>query len=450
MKILTDIQPLQTLGSKNRGIGRYTSDLYSTILKIDKKNSYVFFTNDSYSNKTSLNIKPNQTIQINNLPKENNFQKNQIVNELSQFLQLKKIRPDLIHFTSPFESATIWEAASNKYPVVSRFISEIDCPLIVTLYDLIPIIFSNEYLTSKSQIDFYTQRLNLIKNTDLIFSISESTRHDAISILDIKPQNIINIGSAPSDKFHVENKKNSQKILKKLFTDNDFILYTASFDPRKNLELAIESFSKAKQVIKDLKFVIVCDLDSIQKAKLQNMAKKFNVLNDVIITGKISDKELNSLYNLCSLFFFPSIYEGSGLPILEAMKCNAPVITSNTSSMAEIVTNNDFLFDPYNVEEMADLIKKSFLDPKFYEDQKEFSMKKSKNFSWELCAEKVLTQFEKVEQKVNSTEKKSFIFDNEDNIMDFISEKLISHNLSEANDSILNFLSEQIFKVQKN
>jgi len=449
LKIVSDIQPLQTLGSKNRGIGRYTRNLYNTILSIDNKNSYVFISNGSFSKEKSLKIGNNQIVPFTNLPKEKNFSKNQIVNELSQFLQVKALRPDLIHLNSPFESASMWEAASNKFPVVSRFMSKIDCPLIVTLYDLIPIIFSDEYLNSKLKVGFYLQRLNLIKNADLIFSISESTRQDAISILDIEPHKIVNIDSAPSDNFHVESKKISTKILKKFLNEKKFILYTASFEPRKNLELAIESFSKAKQDIKELKFVIVCNLDAIQKAKFQKITKKFNVINDVIATGKISDKELNSLYNLCCLFFFPSIYEGSGLPILEAMKCNAPIIASNTSSMAEIITDKKFLFDPYNVDEMADLIKKSILDPKFGEDLKEFSMTRGKDFSWEKCAEKVLHEFEKIKDKSDTTEKKLLIFDNEDNIVDFISTQLASHNLSNPDDSILNFLSEQIFKTLK-
>ena len=436
------------MGSKDRGIGRYTYNLYNTILNIDKKNSYIFFTNDSFSNVNSLTIGHNQITSIQYLPKQKNFQKNQVVNELTQLLQMKSYNPDLIHLNSPFESATIWEAASNKYPVISRFLSQIDCPLVVTLYDLIPLIFADKYLMNKSKIDFYMQRLDLIKNADLILSISESTRQDAISVLDIEPQKIVNISSAASSNFHLEDSKCSKKTLKKLSINEKFILYPASFDHRKNLERAIESFSKAKQEIGKYKFVIVCDLDTIQKTKLEKMIKMYNVTSDVIITGKISDSELNSLYNSCSLFFFPSIYEGSGLPILEALQCNAPIITSNTSSMAEIITNSEFVFDPYDVNNMTDLIKKSILDTKFNEDLKEFSIKRKQNFSWEQCANMTLIQFNKIRQKYNNTEKKLSIFDNENNILAFISAQLASHNLFDIDDFTLNFLSEQILKLK--
>ena len=163
MKIGIDIQSLQTKGSKDRGIGRYTKELFSHILKLDKNNDYLFFFNEYYQKPNEFSEKNVSYFKIKLQKKKINFPKNQIINEILQFLQIYSSNQDIVHITSPFEAATnIFEAATNQYPVISRYYPKLNSVLVVTLYDLIPLIFSDKYLASKEKKDFYNQRLNLI------------------------------------------------------------------------------------------------------------------------------------------------------------------------------------------------------------------------------------------------------------------------------------------------
>ena len=363
MKIGIDIQALQTEGSKNRGIGRYSKNLFSKILELDKENDYTIFQNSYYNNSI-------------NLPKQNNLKFKKIVyanekslgflnkgfNELMQFFQYYHSEQDILHVSSPFEGFPY------KYPIISKHLPRLNCVLTTTLFDLIPLVFSNIYLNTNEIREYYFQRLDLLKKCDFIFSISEASKIDAINLLGIEPSKIINIGSAASANFYKTEiaEQNKQKILKKYSIPEHFILYTGGIDFRKNIERTIEAFSKLDTNLKkQFKFVIVCKVEPHERAKLQKLASTFDIQDNIILTGFVPDEELNILYNVCSLFLFPSLYEGAGLPILEAMRCGAPVISSNSSSLAELVKKEDFMFDPYDVDDMAALIEKALTDDAF-------------------------------------------------------------------------------------
>jgi Glycosyltransferase len=118
--------------------------------------------------------------------------------------------------------------------------------------------------------------------------------------------------------------------------------------------------------------------------------------NDVIITGYVPDDELIAMYNLCELFIFPSLHEGFGLPVLEAMSCGAPVIGSNTTSIPEVIGREDALFDPYSVDSIANKIKEVLTDENFRNELREYAIKRSKEFSWDKSAKIALEAFEDI------------------------------------------------------
>lgn len=394
MKIGIDIQALQTTGSKNRGIGRYTEQLFLNILQLDKKNQFTFFDNSYYSGK--INLPKNDNVHFKTIKYVNEKSvgfNNLRINELSQFFQLCISKQDIIHIASPFEG---WINTDT----VSRYLPRLNSALVVTLYDLIPLLYPDVYLTHDVVKRYYFTRLDLIKQCDLIFSISESTRNDAINLLGIEPTKIVNIGAAASEHFHkislTENDK--RKMMNKYSIPEHFILYTGGIDFRKNIERTIESFSKLDQsLLKKFSFVIVCKIEPIQKDTLLHLANQLGIKDKLIITGFIPDEDLNVLYNMCRLFIFPSLYEGSGLPILEAMKCGAPVISSNTSSMIELLQKDEYMFNPLDSDEITDLITKSLTNDKFYDELKIHCNNMGTKYSWKQSAQIVLNEYAKLE-----------------------------------------------------
>lgn len=453
MKIGIDIQSLQTKGSKDRGIGRYTKELISHILKLDKNNDYLFFLNEYYPKPNEFSEENVSYFKIKLQKKKINLLKNQIINEILQFLQIYSSNQDIVHITSPFEAANIFEAATNQYPVVSRYYPKLNSVLVVTLYDLIPLIFPDKYLIGKAKKDFYNLRLNLIKNCDMIFAISETTKKDAIKFLKIDPSKIVNIGSAASDQFFEIADEKGTKTIKKYGITKPFILYTGNFDFRKNLERTIEAFSKIDEKLNNFQLVFVYDLDVIQRQKLQNICDKFGVSERVVSTGKIPDSHLNILYNACELFIFPSLYEGSGLPILEAMKCGTPVIASNTSSMAEIMKKKEYMFNPYDTDDIANLITKTLSDENFKNQLKEYCLKRGKELSWEKIASKVLEQYSKlISLKNKKTKPFNTVFEqtgsiNEEQLTEFITDEISANKIIELDDDVLEKIAQSILNL---
>jgi len=394
LKIGIDIQALQTEGSKNRGIGRYTRDLFSNILKLDSKDEFTFFVNSYYSSKIDLPKNPNTKFQEIKFVNEKSNGTNTRLNELAQFFQFYISNQEIIHIASPFEG---WP---YKYSVINRYSPRLNAALVTTLFDLIPLVFSKEYLTTYEVRKYYYQRLSLLKQCDLIFSISEATRQDAINLLNIEPSKIVNIGSAAGNSFKKIDvpEIEKQKIRKKFSITDYFVLYTGGIDFRKNIERTIEAFSKIdKSLIEKYSFVIVCKIEPFQKEALLKVADNFGIKNKIILTGFIPDSDLNILYNICDLFIFPSLYEGAGLPILEAMRCGAPVISSNTSSMVELLLKKEYMFNPYDVDEISMKLAQVLKDDQFKNNLKQYCINRGKQFSWEKSARIALDEYNKLD-----------------------------------------------------
>lgn len=458
LKVGIDVQALQTPGTKKRGIGRYTQNLFSYLIDKDKENRYVLLLNDCYSEKINLPKLNNiSLLKLKYFRGKNDKKTNIMINEIAQFFQYSNAFQDIILIPSPFEVPTVLDLATNKYPTVCRFCSRLSSVIIVILHDLIPLIFPDIYLTSKIKKDFYFSRLEVVKQSDMILTISESTRNDAITLLEIDPKKIVNIGAASSSDFHrINSVIDEKKILKKYSIKKPFILYSGGYDFRKNLERAIEAFSKIKHtLLESHQFVIVCDIDGFQKNKLEKLSEKFGVKDKVIITGYIPDYDLNVLYNTCKLFFFPSTYEGVGLPILEAMSCGAPVIASNTSSMMEIIQKKEFTFDPYDIEEITNLISKGIEDNDFRIELKNHSLSQSKNFSWERTAQIVLDQYSKIQNILDEKRSKDDYWDHKnsfnstDQMMQLVVDELDKAGIYQLDESHLHFISQSILHIVK-
>lgn len=209
---------------------------------------------------------------------------------------------------------------------------------------------------------------------DKIISISNSTKREIEEILNIPKNKIKTIHLATN--FNPGVKKN-----KKI---GNYIFYSGSISPRKNLIRLIKAFEKLEN--KSI-FLYITGNTMWNNEKEMQLIKNNSRIK---VLGLVSERELIDLYQNALVYVYPSLYEGFGLPILEAQACGCPVITSNVSSMPEVAGKGAILVNPYNIDEIATAIKRVIEDKRLREDLIKKGYKNVKRFSWEKCAKQIL------------------------------------------------------------
>lgn len=382
-KIAIDIQPLQTINSRNRGIGRYTKSVIEALFSQQNSISYQLYANNTLpapeldENKFSYTYVNYPSIGSSRF------------NDLLLKTIFTSADADIIFIPSPMEGL---DSTIPDYSVFNKNV-------FVICYDLIPLVYSDRYLQDANIRSWYMKRLNNIRNADFIFAISEATRQDAINYLNVAPDKIINVSGGVSSFFnpiHIDEHTALLKIFANKFgISKQFILYTGGEDWRKNIEGLVTAFSKLPKTLQEsYQLVIACKVSDFFVQEITKLAAKLGISNSLILTNYITDEELRALYSTCSLFVFPSFYEGFGLPLLEAMSCGAPAIASNNSSLPEILGDADRLFDPHSPYDTARIMQKILADENLRKKISEDAVQQAAKFSWQSVAEKMLDVFQ--------------------------------------------------------
>jgi glycosyltransferase involved in cell wall biosynthesis len=224
---------------------------------------------------------------------------------------------------------------------------------------------------------------------DKIFSVSQFTKDDIIKRFNIDPEKIVVIHEGVEEKFKkVNDKEKLNKTIEKYRLKLPFLFYSGSISPRKNLLRTLKAFEKVKDKIPHHLYI------TGQNNWNQNEEINYiqNKLKDrVLILGHVGDEDLVNLYNLADLYLYPSLYEGFGLPILEAQACGCPVLTSNITSCPEVGGKSVFCINPYSVKEIASSIIYLTNNKKVKEELIKKGYKNIKNFNWEKTANNILS-----------------------------------------------------------
>lgn len=301
------------------------------------------------------------------------------------------LRPDIIHVSS------LAEGFGGRSGTVERLRDFPSAVKSATLYDLIPLIFSDVYLTSEAVAHWYRGRLNALSQCDLLLSISESSRQDAIRLLNIDPAKVVNIAGAVGDQFRPTHRRGPDEasLRQRYGITHPFCMYTGGIDHRKNVEGLIAAFARIPGHVRDKhQLLIVCSVTEDQKRNLKLHAERSGLPPDaLVVSGFVPDHDLVALYNACVAFVFPSLYEGFGLPLLEAMSCGAPAIAANNSSLPEILGRGDALFDAQSADDMARALHKILVDDGFRRDLARTGLERAKSFSWDRSARAALDAF---------------------------------------------------------
>lgn len=266
-------------------------------------------------------------------------------------------------------------------------------PLIATVFDLIPLLFREQYLYSAATYQRYMNRLDCMKRADLLLAISESARQDAIEHLHIHPDRIACIGTGISTWFKPATPDQAIQTTARraLGVDGPFLLSVLGHDPRKNLPRLIEAMHLLPPDIRcDLTLLVVGSYGEDAEKEIRDTPTGKALGHRLVFSGIIPDHWLLELYQQAALHVFPSLYEGFGLPAAEAAACGCPSITSNTSSLPEVLETPEATFDPQDTEDMASLIVRCLTDQAFRDHLVTRGLQVTQKHRWDLVAQRTV------------------------------------------------------------
>jgi len=386
MRIGIDVRCLAK--GRRTGVEEYTLNLLKNLFKIDSKNKYILFFNSYKASQACFGwIKdyPNVKIKVFRLP-------NKLLNFCFWYLGWPKIDKMIGGCDIFFMPNIIFGSASRK------------TKLIVTIHDLSFERYPETFSWKKRLWHIFINPKKICQRADKIMAISESTKNDLISIYGIHPEKITVIFNGLPEKFKPisHNDGNLIKIKEKYNLPYKFILYLGTIEPRKNIVGIIRAFNMSQKYAKKnnrediLKFkLVLAGYSGWLSKKIFQEAEKSEFKEKIIFIDSISDDDKEYLYNLASVFVYPSLFEGFGFPPLEALKCGIPTITSNNSSLPEVAGENAILIDPTKPTEIYEALKE-ILSSK--ELQEKLKSKPVPEFSWRKTAEgflKLIVKFGK-------------------------------------------------------
>lgn len=308
------------------------------------------------------------------------------------------------YFTPFWQLRVFWDMLVNKIDILfspcTYLLPAISLTLssVIIVYDItafLPQIKNTHKITVRLREKFFLKLAMF--NSKFIAAISDSTRNDLLKYFEVKSDKIFILPGAADARFKLINKENSQvfKILEKYNIRGKYLLSVGTLEPRKNILRTIEGYRRLlkNNIFSEYKLVIVGKKGWFYE-DIFNQVKKINLENKIIFTGYAADEDMPYLYNGAACFIYPSLYEGFGLPVIEAMSCGCPVITSNTSSLPEVGGNAALYIDPYDIDEISAAIKRILSDEKLRDEMKSRGLKQSDNFSWEKSTQKLLNTFD--------------------------------------------------------
>lgn len=402
MRIVIDLQACQTAGSRNRGIGRYSMALAQAMVKNGSKHDFWLALNGHYLN----TIEPIRAAFEGLIPQDHictfevttpvadidaaNTWRRQVSERMREAF-IADLQPDFVHVSSLFEGLV--EDAVTSIGHLDQI-----TPHAVTLYDLIPLLNPKPYLENATVRDWYYRKLQFAKRSDLLLAISESSRQEGIHALQLPPERVFNISTAIDSSFRPvvlgDAAKSSLRLRYGL--KERFLMYTGGIDHRKNIEGLIAAYAMLPaELRRDNQLAIVCFIQQADRDRLSALCLKEGLANnEVVFTGYVPEDDLLGLYNLCTLFVFPSLHEGFGLPALEAMACGAATIGANNSSIPEVIGRDDALFDARTPRHIAAKIAAVLQDEAFRATLREHGLKQASKFSWDNSAKSALAAME--------------------------------------------------------
>lgn len=365
MRLGFDVTPLC---SPRTGVGTYTAQLYAHLLPLWKGEMLAFahhraLWGNGHQPRISVDIAPpcplNKTVWMQTmLP-----------------FQLVHARVDLCHFTNSV--APLWPP----------------CPFIVTVHDASLWLYP-QYHYSRRLLAMRPLIPVVARRAAAVIAVSQSAKRDIVRVLGLPPQKVHVIYEAPAPHFRpLPYGAWVEETRKRLALPQRFILYVGTIEPRKNLVRLLRAFARLKQGHGIPHALVLVGQRGWKEATIFATVERLALTHDVRFLGYVSDEDLVALYNLADVFVFPSLYEGFGLPVVEAMACGTPVVTSNRGALAEVTDGAAELVDPEDEESIAEGIRRVLWEPGRAAALGQWGRKRAQRFRWQQAAAETIALY---------------------------------------------------------
>lgn len=397
MRIVIDFQGAQT-SSRYRGIGRYSTELVKALVRHSPSDEFILALNGSMPEtvepiRASFDgILPQSNIRVwyTPAPIERFDREAGPVRRVAEAMRehfLRSLDPDLVLITSIFEGLF-----DQSVVTVNEFFT--DVPTAAIFYDLTPLIMPDDHFKSDPAYRrWYRHRIEQLRKCDLLLSISESSRSELLSHIDYPADKVVTILGGHNEGFTQRQytPQQRQDLMRRFGIKKPFILHIGGSEGNKNVKALMSALHYLPPKLqKDFEFICAGRTDVNEIARLNQYASDAATRNMFRIIGYLNQSELADLYSLASLFVFPSLREGLGLPPLEAMACGTPTIASDRTSLPEILNNSDALFDPESPESIARKIVQVLTNQSLAAKLSESGLREAKRFTWKKTAEKTM------------------------------------------------------------
>jgi glycosyltransferase involved in cell wall biosynthesis len=358
---------------RRAGISHYVEQTLLQLAQIDRVNRYSVYTTRGLD-QHALGLPPNFRVLPSRLPTINprvRIPWEQLVAPLL----LRRSRADLFH------------GVHSVVPIASPV------PTVVTVHDLAFIRFTQTFRAyNRAYLDFAT-RLS-VRRAARVLVVSEHTKREVVGMLGVHPERVVVTPNAVREHFRVPERAALEAFRVEKGLPERFVLYVGTLEPRKNLTTLLDAYA---QVVKrhNVPLIVGGGKGWLYDAVFQRL-EQLGLREQVQFVGYIAEEELPLWYAAATVFVFPSIYEGFGMPPLEAMACGTPVIVSDSSSLPEVVGDAGLLAPPHDPVAFAEALDRVLADSALHQELRERGLVQATRFSWRTTAERTLAAYEAV------------------------------------------------------
>jgi len=370
---------LSAAAHERAGLGRYAASLAQALLLLEP--GLTAFVNDRRESRLRppLSDLPTRTA---NLPRKG-----------------WRLRAAISYFGGPsmdhaFEGVTLFHATEHLLPKLTHARS------VFTLHDTAYLLFPQYHLL-QNRVYLTLMMPRFLARADRVIAVSEATRRDALQFYRLNPEKVVVIPEGVEPRFRPEpDPARLAAVRQKYALPKRFILCVGTIEPRKNLPILLDAYAALRPHYPRLGLVIAGGKGWLYQSffeRLQSLG--LETQTRVTLTGYVPDDDLAALINCAEVFAFPSIFEGFGLPPLEAMACGVPVVCSNASSLPEVVGEAGLLLPPHDVRAWADALARLLTDAQLRADLRARGLARSRLFTWEAAALHTLQVYQSVSPK---------------------------------------------------
>jgi glycosyltransferase involved in cell wall biosynthesis len=346
---------------RDYGIGTYVRNLVRHLARLDRETTYFLFCN--HADEATL-----RDLAENFVPVVDDSPGYSIKEHVSIPLKLRRLGANLLH--------------------TPHYVRPLFCtiPSVVTIHDCIHLLFP-EYLPNRMAWRYaHFMMGQAVRRSAIVFTVSDASRNDILRFYPWAAPDKVQVvpNAIDADLLEDPGAEEMERVRERYQIRGRFVLFVGNVKPHKNLERLIAAFARLRQEPghEDLKLLLIGD-DVSRYGSLRRTVEAAGVRQDVRFFGFVPHRTLAALYRMASVFAFPSLYEGFGLPPLEAMACGTPVVTSRLSSLPEVVGDAAVLIDPYDVDDIARGLHAALEDGAFRADLIERGHARAQSFSWE-------------------------------------------------------------------